>query len=151
MSEEVKDQVEQPVDPMALFHTRSASNEGVELPLHTPNGEKTEHWLRVLGADSDAFRDAELTAKRKGMQIASIPEGPERSAATRALQVELLSAVVVAWSFPSPCTPENVRKFLTEAPQIADSIDTLISRRALFFAKRSIDSMGTPSKSSSST
>ncbi len=149
--EERKDQADTAIDPMAMFHTRTAANDGVKLPLTTPDGATTEHWLQVLGADSDAFRDAELKAKREGMRVAAIKDEQERFAATRVLQVQLLAATVVAWSFPTPCTFENVVKFLTEAPQIADSIDTLISRRALFFAKRSIDSMGTPSKSSSST
>jgi hypothetical protein len=139
------------VDPRTLFHTRAPSNEGVRLDLVTPNGERTDHWLKVLGADSDAFRDAELLAKRDSIRVGGIKDEAERLAETRRLQVRLLSAVVVAWSFEHPCTREAVEEFLTEAPQVADSIDTLISKRALFFGKRSIDSSGTPSKSSSST
>lgn len=153
MSEIEQGKTEQAIgaDPMAEFYTREASNDGVKLPLYTVYNERTDHWLRVLGADSDAFRDAELRAKREGMQVAAIQDPAERSRETRALQNRLLAAAVVAWSFPKPCTFDNVVAFLGEAPQIADAIDTLISRRSLFFAKRSIDSLPTPSKSSSST
>lgn len=143
--------VEAVIDPMAAFRTREAANDGAELPLYAPTGERTEHWLKVVGADSDIFRDADLRAKREGMKVAAIQDEQERSTATRALQTRLIASAVVAWSFPTPCTLENVIKFLTDAPQIADSVDVMVSRRALFFAKRSIDSMGTPSKSSPST
>lgn len=143
--------VEAAVDPTAVFHTRSVANDGVRLPLSTPDGVRTEHWLHVLGADSDAFRDAELKAKREGMRIAAIRDEAERMAATRVLQNAVLAAAISAWSFPKPCTRENVVQFLTEAPQIADSVDALISRRALFFASRSINSIASQSKSSSST
>ena len=44
---------------MSAFFTRDRANEGIELPLYLPNGRKSEHWLRVLGVDSDAFRLAE--------------------------------------------------------------------------------------------
>ena len=150
-----KDQVETPAetpaDPMAMFHTRSAANEGVELPLYDLQGLKTEHWVRVVGADSDRFRQVELKNKREGAKIAAIQDQDERLAAIRELQLDLIASAVVAWSFPAPCTKANVMNFLREAPQIADSIDTLVSRRSLFFAKRSVASIGTPSKSSDLT
>lgn len=148
----VKDQVEAiEQDPMAMFHTRQASNEGIKLDLVTPSGGKTEHWLQVLGVDSDAFRNAELQAKREGHKLTLISDEVERMAAMRDLQLKPLAAVVLGWSFSKPCTYENVFAFLREAPQIADAIDMMISRRALFFAKRSIDSMSTLDKSSDLT
>lgn len=138
-------------DPMAMFHTREASNDGVKLELVTPTGAKTDHWLKVLGADSDAFRDAEMASKREGVKLASISDEQERISASRLLQLKVLAAVVVAWSFPKPCTKENVIAFLREAPQVADAVDLMISRRSLFFAKRSIDSYDSQNKSSDST
>lgn len=138
-------------DPMSQFFTRDVANEGVKLDLTTPTGARTDHWIKVLGVDSDAYRDAEVRAKREGMQLGSISNEQERVTLMRELQLKTLAAIVVAWSFPSPCTFVNVMAFLKEAPQIADAIDLMISRRALFFAKRSIDSMATQSKSSDST
>lgn len=64
---------------MSAFHTRSVANEGVELPLYTPTGEKTDEWLRVRGIDSDEFRSAEADAKRDAFKIASIEDPLERS------------------------------------------------------------------------
>lgn len=138
-------------DPMSLFHTRDAANDGIQLDLYTPTGVKTEHWLRVLGADSDAFRDAELNSKREGIRLTSVTDEKERTKLTRELQLKVLASVVVGWSFPKPCTQANVMDFLREAPQIADAVDVMISRRNLFFAKRSIDSFSSQSKSSDST
>ena len=34
---------------MDEFFTRGKANEGVQLPLYTPDGSKSEHWVRVLG------------------------------------------------------------------------------------------------------
>ena len=50
---------------MNAFFTRGVANEGLQLPLYLPNGEKSEHWVRVLGVDSDSFRAAEAESKRK--------------------------------------------------------------------------------------
>lgn len=138
-------------DPMDLFKTREAANDGVVLPLYSPTGERTTHWIKVLGADSDPFREAELKLKREAVRIGSIGDEAARMAATRDAQNRLLASAVVGWSFERPCTFEEITKFLREAPQIADSIDMMISRRSLFFGKRSIDSIASQSKSSDLT
>lgn len=136
---------------MEDFFTRSKANEGVNFPLYLPSGEKSEHWLRVRGVDSDRFRQAELNSKRDILRIMQIEDEAERDEAVVQSKCALISSLVVAWSFDRPCTPENVQAFFREAPQIMDAVDRAASKRALFFVGRSSNSLPTPSENSSST
>lgn len=136
---------------MEMFHTRKGANEGITVPLYTPKGDKTAHWIQIRGVDSDEFRLAEADSKRDVMRIAQIEDHRQRLAEVELSKLRLIAVLVIAWSFAKECTPENVLAFLQEAPQIADAIDTAASRRSLFFAARSSSSQSTPSTSSSST
>jgi len=121
------------------FFTRQVANEGVDLPLHRPDGSLTDHKIRIRGIDSDAFRKARSDANRRIVDLAAMKDEGERDAAITTEKLNLVAALVVSWTFKNedgtdyPCTPENVKAFLSEAPQIADSIDELASRRSLFF------------------
>lgn len=136
---------------MNAFFTRGVANEGLQLPLYLPNGEKSEHWVRVLGVDSDAFRAAEAESKRDAFRIAAIESRDERASEIAKSKRGLIASLVVAWSFDQPCTRENVEAFFMEAPQIMDAIDMAASKRALFFVGRSSSSQPSPSTSSGST
>ena len=48
---------------MNAFFTRGVANEGVQLPLYLPTGEKSEHWVRILGVDSDARSEERRVGK----------------------------------------------------------------------------------------
>lgn len=122
---------------MDAFFTRQKANEGLQLPLYLPNGTKSEHWVRILGVDSDAFREAEAESKRDAFRVAALEDPRERAEAIQSGKRRLLAVLVVAWSFDKPCTRENVEAFFREAPQIMDAIDTAAGRRALFFGPRS--------------
>lgn len=128
---------------MESFFTREKANEGVEFPLYLPTGEITEHSLKVLGVDSDTFRDMDNQCKR---EIATSKESsPEEiSKLYRELKLKLVACLVVSWTFDKPCTLENVMDFLRNAPQIADAIDKVASKRSLFFAQESKSSSNTP-------
>lgn len=139
------------VTGMDAFFTRSRANEGLELPLYLPNGQKSEHWVRVLGVDSDAFRNAEAESRRDAFRIAQIEDLADRAKAIADSKRHLVASLVVAWSFDRPCNVEEVEAFFSEAPQIMDAIDRAASKRALFFAAGSSSSRHTPSTSSSST
>ena len=136
---------------MSAFFTRGVANEGLQLPLYLPNGEKSEHWVRVLGVDSDAFRAAEAESKRDAFRIAGIESREERAAEIAKSKRRLVASLVTAWSFDQPCTVDNVEAFFLEAPQIMDAIDIAASKRALFFVGRSSSSQPMPSTSSGST
>lgn len=145
------DKKESTAGGMELFHTRQFANEGIELPLYTPDGKRSEHWMRIRGVDSDEFRLAEAESKRDVMRIAQIENARDRTAEVELSKLTLIAALVISWSFPQECTRENVVAFLKEAPQIADAIDTAASKRSLFFAARLSSSANTPSTSSDLT
>jgi len=136
---------------MDAFFTRGKANEGVQLPLYLPDGTKSEHWVRILGVDSDAFRLADAESRRDAFRIAAIEDLRERSLAIADSKRNLVAALVVAWSFDRPCNRETVSEFFREAPQIMDAIDMAASKRSLFFAARSSSSQPSQSTSSDST
>ena len=122
-----------PAPDMSAFMTRTRANEGQKIPLWTPEGEATAHWIQVRGIDSDAFTRAKSKQTRRTAEIAALPEGPERDEAALDATLELYVALVSAWSFDMECNHDNVKNFLREAPQIAAEIDKLASRRTFFF------------------
>lgn len=151
MSQENNNNAAGAAGSMDAFFTRGKANEGVQLPLYLPDGSKSEHWVRILGVDSDIFRAAEAEARRDAFRIAAIEGATERAEAISSSKRSLIASLVVAWSFPGECTRENVDAFFKEAPQIMDAIDIAASKRALFFAGRSSSSAPSPSTSSDLT
>lgn len=119
---------------MESFFTKAKAEQGRKLPLYTPTSEKTDHWLNVLGIDSDAFKQAEAEAKRQAIHIAEIEDKKEQFQAQRAVERKLIAALITDWSFDMPCTEENVVNFLTQAPQIEDAVNRFAAMRTTFFA-----------------
>jgi hypothetical protein len=140
------------------FFTRQRANEGIKLPLvHPTTGAVTEHWLRIRGRDSDVFRRAETESRRRLVDLVKEAESNDKETVAKQLEAaeegemrKLVSALVMDWSFPDPCTPENVSEFLQEAPHIQDAIDKAAVRRSLFFAGVSSNSPDTPKPNSDS-
>ncbi len=120
---------------MEQFYTRQKAGEGVKIPLFTPDGQRTEEWIRVRGVDSDEFRTAEAAARRKAMEFGLIEDDNERRVAIRTEELRCIAALIADWSFEF-IDPNTVVNFLREAPQIADAINRLAAKRALFFAKK---------------
>lgn len=140
---------------MDAFFTRQKANEGIKVSLYLPSGQKTDQWIEIYGVDSDVFRSAEVEAKREAMRVAMTTEEGDKERVGKEkveeIKVRLIAVLVKAWSFPQPCTVENVIAFLKEAPHISDTIDQLSSKRALFFAGVSKPLVDTPNTSSVST
>lgn len=121
-----------PAPPMEEFMTRAKANEGHKIPLYTADGRLSAHWLRVRGVDSDTFRKAQSRQTRRVAELASL-EGEAREEAIAEATLEMQAALVAEWSFDMPCTLDNVKNFLREAPQIAAEVDKFASRRTFFF------------------
>jgi hypothetical protein len=136
---------------MKDFYTREAANEGISVPLYLPDGKKTKHFLMIHGVDSDAFREANAEISRNALRIAAIENDKEKKSALKDEKHKLLASLIFAWSFDEECTPENVKNFLINAPQVADMVDQMATRRSLFLKKRSTNSRSTRMQSSSST
>lgn len=133
---------------MDAFFTRQRANEGIELPLYLPDGSKTEHSIRIRGVDSDAFKEAEAEGRRKLLDAVALKDEAKLAAATVANRISLLSSLIISWTFEQECNEQNKRQLLTEAPQIADAIDQMAAKRALFFKKGSASSTPSPEPSS---
>jgi hypothetical protein len=136
------------MDPKQLFHTRERANAGVRVPLFQPDGAPTEHWLLVRGIDSDEWHKAQSASRQRLMAAASSPEkiqqiDPEEE------RVVLVASLVAGWSFEGEATPDAVKAFLREAPQIITEVDKIASNRARFFGGSSSSSTPTPPASSS--
>lgn len=146
-----------PAPEMSAFMTRERANEGHKIPLHTPDGQLTKHWVRVRGVDSDEFVRARNRQTRKIAAIVEIKSEVEKEDAILDATLDLHCALVADWSFSDSelmgekamaCTPENVKNFLRNAPQIAAEIDKLASHRTFFFKTPSGGLMPMPPPSS---
>ena len=133
---------------MKDFFTRDRANEGIELPLFAPgSNEKSGHWLRVRGVDSDEFRSAQVLSHRNLRDAFEDGKVP-----TEKFHIDqkrlLVSSLVAGWSFDTPFTRENLIEFLTNAPQIEEAVNQIATRRNLFFKNGSTASTDTPEPSS---
>lgn len=137
------------VTQMDQFHTRTKSGEGVSVPLMLPDGSPTEHWVKVRGVDSDEYRRADSRARRRAIDIAQEKDEAKREDMIEDTKLDVLAVLVADWSFDKPCTSEEVKAFLREAPQVADLVDKTAYKRALFFAKSSTPSSTTQEQASS--
>lgn len=133
------------------FFTLDKANAGIRVPLYTPDGRPTDHWMQIRGVDSDEFRKADAKAKRDAVKLAAITDDREREDALHDLTTRLTASLVIAWSFEQECTMENVTAFFKRAPQICNAIDITAGDRAYFFRIGSSNSADTPGQSSSST
>jgi hypothetical protein len=126
------------IDSMKQFYTRQSANDGVRLPLTHPDGSESEHWICVRGVDSDHFRQAEMFAKRKAIEISMIENEVDRAEKSRDVELECLASLVASWSFGESVA--GAAEFLKEAPQIADMINRFAVKRAEFAAKKPMNS-----------
>lgn len=120
-------------NPQEAFFTSDAASEGIRLPLRDPLNRKTEHWIHIIGADSDEFRIADSNAKRRAVELGSIADEAERDRAVMAMTRDLTAKLVKAWSFPQECTHANVVEFFKKAPQIQRAVDMAAVNRSLFY------------------
>ena len=117
---------------MKEFFTTDAAEDGVKLPLQTPDGGATEHYLIVRGIDSDVFRAKEAQSRRSMLKLANDPDKEDKY---RLAETELIASLVKDWSFEPECTHTGVVEFLTKAPQIAEVVNRFSGNRGLFFRK----------------
>ena len=139
------------VEPITMEHffTREGANAGAKMPLYLPDGTISEHFVVVLGTDSDLFRKAEMEAKRAAANIAQIENAETRDSMIAEEQLNLIASLVTGWSFPQECTKKNVLRFLKEAPQIAENINTYAAQRSNFVKKKNNSSLiGSPKNQS---
>ena len=118
---------------MDSFFTSESASEGVRMPLNDPLGRRTEHWLHIIGADSDEFRLADSAAKRRAVELGSITDETARDTAVMELTRKLTATLVKDWSFDQPCTQANIIEFFKKAPQIERAVNIAAVNRSLFY------------------
>lgn len=121
---------------MNKFFTRQKSNEGKKFPLYYPDGTASEFHLIVVGIDSDIFKRAEATAKRQAVDLATIKDQDERADKVREIETKMIARLVTGWNLEEEFTYDNVVKFLTEAPQIAEMVNRVSANRIAFFGQK---------------
>lgn len=143
---------------MDAFKTRERAEAGHQIPLYTPEGELSAHYITVRGMDSDEFQIAKTKQARVIAELSTMKDEQKREVATLDATCNYLAVLVKDWSFDKKelmpkgatldaCTRENVAKFLREAPQIKEKIEELVSRRALFFRNQAHALKATPGDS----
>ena len=126
---------------MGSFSIKGRSEDGIKVPLLLPDGEKTEHFLMVRGADSAAFRKAQARAHRGALELLKLSKAKKPIDAgdlamrQAKVQRDLLSNLISGWSFEEECTPETVSDFFEEAPQIEEMVNEIAGDRSQFFKK----------------
>lgn len=135
-----------------IFDTKNAANEGITVHLFKPDGKPTKYWLKVLGIDSDVFRQRQTEANRNQLMQEVVSETAKKNGSadpeTVLLVAEkfhadakqtLLAHIVIDWNITDtdgetvlPCTLENVKELYRRAPQIQDQVDRLVANRGLF-------------------
>jgi hypothetical protein len=156
-----------------VFFTRARHNKPIRVPLHNRDtGEKTEHWVDIIGPDSDAIRlSVRLRQTEKIEQWRDLVAGGVKQESRRAkewfAQSEIeddrarAGAAIVGWSLDDAtlpdgakcgkCEPGNVAKVLEEAPSIQDSVIRALGDRSLFTVSVSASSADTQKPNSAST
>lgn len=141
---------------MEQFKTRERASEGKRLPLKTPDGKPTEHWLQVRHVWCDAFQEASEVSRRElntwiATEVAALnladdadlpkPLREQMARESRKARLKALATLVADWSFEEEATPENVLAFLMEAPQIVSAIDAFAVNAEDFFGNGSPSSL----------
>lgn len=131
---------EKPAFDLAALDTAKGAEEGYELQLtHPKTGEALPARIRVLGADSETFRDKqrELLRRRgermnRTRRLAVSPEEAEADS------LELLVAATAGWSGLAldgaelPFSGDNVRLVYKRFGWIREQVDAAVSDRANF-------------------
>ncbi|MBD9671561.1 hypothetical protein IB275_13340 [Pseudomonas sp. PDM21] len=129
------------------FYTKPNADKGVKMQLMQADGSPSEHWLMVRGIDSDAFRKVKFEGSRTMRDLPASASDWDRAAARDQAVMDSLVSLVAGWSFEEDCTPEAVREFLTNAPIVADAVDSAAADRSRFFGIASEPSSDTPKQS----
>lgn len=125
---------------MREWKSRERANEGARMDVIAPDGKHHGDWMQVRHVWSDAFKRAEEAAQRAAAEAVMGEAKPDKEALAAmqaASRLDILAALVIAWSEPDDCTVEAVRALLEVEPGIADQLDAFAVKRAHFFGSES--------------
>jgi hypothetical protein len=130
-----------PVFDLSAIDTVKDANQGAEVELYHPtNGQDLGIRVRVLGKDSDKFRQVHAAQGRK--RTAKLQKTGFRGGVSAAdieqEGIELLANCTIGWSGmvmggkEVPFSTDNAIAIYTQYPWIKEQIDSAIADRALF-------------------
>lgn len=133
------------------YFIKDSAEDGIDIPLGRPGTDEATDSIRIRGVDSDPYRNARAKANRKQLRtLLELKKSEEeitkeeveerKDKIVREITLDIISSLVISWTFETPCTPENVRRLLVNNPQIADTIDAMANDRSLFFGRKRSDS-----------
>lgn len=115
------------------FLTRPRHNEGVVVFLLLPDGSKSDKWVRVVGEDSDIFREGHANLLRLAIREGD-SEDSDKPHKSRV--VELLADCIIDWNFEEELTREEKVNLIRNAPKIFDKVNETITSQSLFIKKK---------------
>ena len=132
-----------PVKGFQRFFTKDASNDGVKVDLFDPDGSKSPFWLIVAGQDSDLYMKGHTKLQR--LFLKSKDQFQNDDEAQDWYSGELLrlkASCIIGWNLnddeadPWELTEANALRLLTEAPQVASRIESVIYNRSQYLKKK---------------
>lgn len=118
------------------FASRKDAGQGFELQLVDDTGAKIDWFVKVVGADSDAYQAALRDIQRRNIdvinrtrKVAFEPEQQEESA------LELAVSATIGWRGEdaiAPFSAAEARRIYAEYPQIREQVDRAVNDRANF-------------------
>ena len=112
------------------------------MPIILPSGETIKETLKLIGSDSDIFA-GEMARTRK-LEIDLIGQKEklsplEYAKKEKSIKIELLSSLVIGWTFEEEFSPEAVRVLFLNAPYVMEQVDSFSGTRSNFFVNPSTD------------
>jgi hypothetical protein len=104
------------------------------MPLYNSDGSDSEHYIDILGIKSPVMRKKKQELIREAAK--NIKEGEWNEEIAEKFSNDLLSCAITGWSFEEEPTPEFVKEFLMDAPDIRDAIDSFCSEDKNYFEKK---------------
>ena len=131
-----------------FFCRDRANTERRRLPLRSPQGQFTEHWIEIRSELSDEFREEyERIVRESARTLAAERDPDRRREILHDRKAALRAALVTDWSFKEPFSRERAVTLLRNAPQIADAVDQMAADGELFFGVSDSSSIGLEQKS----
>lgn len=129
-----------------FFLDQDKTNNGVKMPLFGPDGTLTDQFLLVRSQWSNHVKRAKEESERK--ISVELQKGELSADEKESMILDFMVSMVAGWSFEAEPTPENIKRFLVNAPQEAARLEAKSIGNTLFFLKGGSNSKSGAKKNS---
>ena len=113
------------------FYTKPQAEEGVKFPLLDPDGNETDHWVKVLGEDSSQYRSLLSDFLRDNAKTKDDDDEGQRN-----FYLKFRAKTLLEWSFEEELTESNIIDVFVNAPDILDQVSKFSKNRSAFLKKK---------------